>query len=130
MNEVRDVSLSEQLDPSTPAYINARLMELEQRFQEAPQELRDRREALAKATEKYLTAKAHAFLTADGPNKEAREAQAHIATAEAREGVRVAEAAFKYLQDRVHELSKELNALQTRSSNLRSEITIAGKGRP
>ena len=130
MSEVRDVSLSEQLDPSTPAYINARLMELEQRFQEAPLHLREARERLALATEEYSRVRAYALLEAQGRNAAEREARVFLNTEEQREGVRVAEAAFKYLQDRVHELSKELNALQTRSSNLRSEITIAGKGRP
>jgi len=144
MSHVRDVSLSEQLDPSTPAYINARLMELEQRFQEAPQKLAEAREVVTlardkfdDATEDYQTAKAHAFLDADGRNKESREAQALIATEDERKAVRVAEAAYKYAQDRfallsdkVKQFSQEKDALQTRAATLRAEMQLAGKGRP
>lgn len=127
LDDVSDVSLSEQLDPTTPEYVNARLMELEQFFQSSPGMLQDARNQVVVAGEKYAAAKARAFLSAQGRNKEARESQAFLDTRNEREELQVKEAAFKYLQDGVQAYSREKDALQTRSANLRAEMTLSGR---
>jgi TPR repeat protein len=128
LSEVRNASLSEQLDPTTPEYVNARLMELEQFFEQAPKWLETARNAVTVSHERYAAEKARAFLNAEGKNKEAREAQAFLATRDAREEWQVADAALRYLQDQVTAASRQKDALQTRSANLRAEIQLAGRG--
>lgn len=124
--------LSEQLDPSTPAYVNARLMELERKFQDAPALLRAERDRQAAAAEALAVAEARAGLKAAADeglrNESARKAFVTVETVGAREEFRVADGAFKYLQDRVRQLSHELESLRTRSTNLRSEISVSGSG--
>ncbi len=130
MSDIQEVSLSEQLDPTTPEYVNARLMELEQFFQQSPALLDRERNKVVVAAERLAAEKARAFLAADGSNKESREAQAFLATRDAREVWQVAEAAYKYVQDRVHAYSREKDALQTRSANIRAEVQLSGRGKP
>lgn len=123
--------LSEQLDPSTPAYVNARLMELEQKFQEAPAVLRQERERQQAAQEALSLAEARAAVEAAGlglRNESARKAHVTVATTSERDAFRVADVAFKYLQERVKSYSQELDSLRTRATNLRAEINISGQG--
>lgn len=124
--------LSEQLDPSTPAYVNARLMELEQKFQEAPTVLRVERGRQQAAAEALAVAEAHAGLKAAGDsglrNESARKAYVTVETAKERAAFHVADAGFKYLQERVRAYSQELDSLRTRATNLRAEINISGQG--
>lgn len=127
MSDVQDVSLSEQLDPSTPAYVNARLMELEQLFQQAPKLLEAQRNKVTVARARLRRAEAKARINADGRSADVRDAQVVEATVDAREGLEVAEAAFKYLQDEVHSWSREKDSLQTRSANLRAELQLGAR---
>ena len=123
--------LSEQLDPSTPAYVNARLMEMEQKFQEAPAVLRVERERQQAAQEALSLAEARAAVEAAGlglRNELARKAHVTVATVSERDAFRVADVAFKYLQERVKSYSQELDSLRTRATNLRAEINISGQG--
>lgn len=128
MSDIQEVSLSEQLDPTTPEYVNARLMELEQFFEQSPKWLEEARNKVTVAHERYAAEKARAFLNAEGRNKESREAEAFLATRDAREEWQVADAALRYLQDQVTAASRQKDALQTRSANLRAEIQLAGRG--
>lgn len=128
LTDILEPSLSEQFDPSTPGYVNARLQELEQFFQESPDLLDEARNKVVVAGERYASAKARATVSAEGRSKEIREAQAFIATRDEREALQVAEAAYKYLQDRVQAYSREKDALQTRSANLRAELQLSMKG--
>ncbi|WP_107984242.1 hypothetical protein [Rhodococcus sp. OK519] len=126
-DDVRDVSLADQLDPTTPAYVNARLLELEQCFQRAPKMLEGARDALTVARARLRREEAAARVAAAGGAKDVRDAQVVQATESAREGVEVADAAFKYLQDRVQQWSREKDALQTRSANLRAEMQLGAR---
>lgn len=126
-DDVRDVSLADQLDPTTPGYVNARLLELEQNFQRAPKLLEQARDALTVARARLRREEAKARIGADGRSADVRDAQVLQATEDAREGVEVADAAFKYLQDRVQQWSREKDALQTRSANLRAEMQLGAR---
>lgn len=132
MSDIEVTPLSEQLDASTPAYVNARLMELEQKFQQAPVMLRESREKQQAAQEALLVAEAHAGLVAAKDpglrNESARKAFVAVETADVRGVALVADAAFKYLQERVKAYAQELDSLRTRSTNLRSEINVSGQG--
>ncbi|ASN69222.1 hypothetical protein 7S3_44 [uncultured Caudovirales phage] len=121
------MSLADQLDPTTPAYVNARLLELEQHFQRAPRLLEQARDALTVARARLRREEAKARIDADGRSADVRDAQVSQATESAREGVEVADAAFKYLQDRVQQWSREKDALQTRSANLRAEMQLGAR---
>lgn len=126
-DDVRDVSLADQLDPTTAAYVNARLLELEQNFQRAPKLLEQARDKVTVARARLRREEAAARVAAAGGAKDVRDAQVVQATEAAREGVEVADAAFKYLQDRVQQWSREKDALQTRSANLRAEMQLGAR---
>ncbi|OZD23857.1 hypothetical protein CH253_08350 [Rhodococcus sp. 06-156-3C] len=131
-DEVRSVSLSEQFDPGTPEYVNARLLELERLFQQAPSLLREGRRVAREAKEALAVAEAHAGLAAarnaELTNEAGRKAQVLIDTTDERSAWQTADAAFKFLEDKVHQYGREKDALQTRSANLRAEMALAGQG--
>lgn len=126
-DDVRDVSLSEQFPPDSIGYINARLMEIEQEFQSAPDELDVARNEVLVAKHALRSAVAQATIKATGRSADIRAAEVDVATFAERERVDVAEAAFAYLRDVVHELGREKDALQTRSANLRAEMQLGAR---
>lgn len=132
MSDVVEVPLHEQLDQSTPEYINTRIMFLEQEFQNNPRLLENARNKVTVLKAKLRTTEAHARLRADAKSADLRSALMDVdpEVVAGREEVAVAESELLYLKDLVHESSKELNALQTRSANSRAEISLAGRGRP
>ncbi|MEU2002014.1 hypothetical protein ACH47B_13065 [Rhodococcus sp. NPDC019627] len=130
MSDVHVPPLYEQIDQGTPHYINTRIMLLEQEFQGNAQRLDGARREVSRAKAALRNAEAHARLNASGNSKDIRDAEVLQKTEGQRDAVEFAELALKHTQDLVHEGSKELNALQTRSSNLRSEINVSGRGRP
>lgn len=129
-DEVTDVLLSEQLDPTSPAYVNARLYELEQFFQEMPDLLESIEGAHDEATEAHLLAEAWARLEADGKTAADREAQVFLKTAESRKVLQAAKSALRHAKARVKARSEEKDTLITRSVNLRREMDLSGRGRP
>lgn len=111
------VPLHEQLDPTTPAYIDAKLMWLEARFDEMADLIKPLEDAVEDADEKHSTAKAHAELAADGKNAAVREAQVFLATTESRRELSVARAALGYAKNRVRGWSEAKSTLQTRKKD-------------
>lgn len=131
-DEIPVTPLYEQLDQSTPEYINARIMFLEQQFQANPERLESARRRVSEGKAALRRAVAEATLRVEGRSADLRAAQVDSdpGVESARSECELAEVLFAALRDAVHEGSKELNALQTRSANLRAEINMSGKGRP
>ncbi len=108
-------------------------MEVESAIQRAPDELRRVRDGLAVAEERLASERAHALLdvvedSAGGKLTVAeRDARVHLRVREAREAFAVAQSAYEYARDLTRALDREKDSLQTRSANLRAEMSLAGK---
>ena len=116
-NELPVVPLHEQLDPTTPAYINAKLWYLEQRFDEFADLMKPLEDAVDDAEEAHNEAKAHAELGADGKTAAKRDAQVFLATAETRRNLAVAKAALSYAKNKARGWSEAKSSLQTRKKD-------------
>lgn len=114
MADIPVTPLHEQLDPTTPAYIDAKLMYLEQRFDEMADLIKPLEDAVDDAEEAHNEAKAHAELEADGKTAAKREAQVFLATAETRRDLAVAKAALSYAKNKARGWSEAKSTLQTR----------------
>jgi hypothetical protein len=125
-----DAIASGDLDPTSPAYVNARLYELEQFFQNMPALLEVFEGEFDAAESAHADAEAWAVLSADGANAAVREAKVRRATAETRKALLVAKAALRKAKATVKARSEEKDTLITRSVNLRREMELSGRGRP
>ena len=75
----------------------------------------------------FEAAYARAYLSADGPVEDRKQA-ARVKTMGEREARDVAEAAFKYADRRAKALELELRALQSIGASVRSMYAVAGRG--
>lgn len=134
----------------TLEYISKRLMEIEAAIYHGPDELRDRRDevielelAAGEAADELAAAESRALLSApeksdDGRKWNANDRAAHVYenTVAEREKVKLTNAVVLYAKSK-YERAKDINraydrekdALQTRSANLRAQLTLAGSGR-
>jgi hypothetical protein len=121
-NEPRTINHSDNFDHDTPQYVNRRLYELEQFFQEMPEAMSKAEEAYADAEEAHAMAEAWARLEADGRDVATRDAQVFEATGETRKALRVADSALKYAKRKVQAANSEREVLVTRSVNMRNQM--------
>ncbi|MBM4637804.1 hypothetical protein GS451_24010 [Rhodococcus hoagii] len=117
-DDVRDVSLADQFDPTDPRYIDAKLMDLEQKFETLADLLKPLEDEFEKALTAHERAKAHAQLAADGKTAADREAQVLIATTGTADRLTVAKAALSYAKNQVRGWVEQKSALQSRKKGI------------
>ncbi|QDH85082.1 hypothetical protein SEA_DARDANUS_45 [Gordonia phage Dardanus] len=113
------------------AYIGQRLMDIEVAIYRAPVQLAKARDAEKIAQDAYDEARAHALARVKAGAKltvPEAEARVFLQTKAERRALAVAAARYEYAKDVSRSLDREKDALQTRSANLRAQITLAGRG--
>lgn len=116
----------------SPEYVARRLMQIEAAIYRGPSVLSEYRRDLANAEEAHDMAKAEAVaaIRSEGAKLTApeREAEVFRRTTKQRKAHAVAEGRYEYAKDVNRALDREKDALQTRSANMRAQMTLAGRG--
>ncbi|MGI8655435.1 MAG: hypothetical protein ACR2LC_09475 [Pyrinomonadaceae bacterium] len=107
--------------------INNDLLGLTKKLAESSNEYQDLLLDAVMKRNDYDVAKAKAFLKAEGKNVEEKKAIALLACETEMREARIAEAMLEGMKARLRALADSLSATQTRASNMKQEMKLAGQ---
>lgn len=115
------------LEVLAPEQIERRIREISDRIAKSASVCDERYRAYIDANHAFEQAFAAAYMDHDGPAHEKRYA-ATLATAEQRETLNVADAAYRYADRLAKSLESELRAYQSVGASVRAMYSVAGRG--